>query len=351
MYIKPEIEEIVRIKSKESRREYLRLDMNENPQGLPAAFVKRVLDSITPQEIAMYPEDFTLREQLANYNGVEMENICIVNGTDEGIKSIFEVFGSRGKELAGVYPTFEMYGVYAQIYGMTFHKVEYEKDLTVSCDRLVEAINENTAIVTLLNPNNPIGTVFTPQEAERVIKKAREHNALVIVDEAYYYYYDATLLALVKRYDNAVLLRTFSKLFSLAGCRIGYLIGDKNVIEAINKVRPSSNVNVFALRLADAALRDSEQINWLKAKEREGKAFLVSELEKLGYTVLRGEGNYILFQPRHKPLVIFDALKKKGILVKTFGHKQLRDYLRITTAGKETMAMFISELKNAEGEI
>lgn len=350
MYIKPEIEKVVRIKSKESRHDFLRLDMNENPEGLPAQFVKRVLKDITPEEIAMYPEDFVLRDLVASYNGVEKENICIVNGTDEGIKSIFEVFGERGKELVGVYPTFEMYSVYAQIYGMQFHKVEYEKNLTVSCERLVEAINENTAVVTLLNPNNPIGTFFTIEEAKRVMQKARECGAIVIVDEAYYYYHDSTMLSLVKKFDNAVLLRTFSKLCSLAGCRIGYLIGNNQVIEALDKVRPSSNVNLFALKLASAVLKDDALLEQLKEKERSGKAFLVSELEQMRYKVFPGAGNYVLFQPHHTPNQVYALLKSKGILVKTFAQKQLCDYVRVTTAGKEIMQRFIDELKNIDQE-
>lgn len=341
MYIKEGLQDLIRIKQTESRKEYLRLDMNENPNGLPEEFIKDVLESIKPEDIAMYPEAYALIELLASYNEVEKENISIVNGTDEGIKSIFEALSCSGKEVVGVYPTFEMYNVYAKMYNLKFRQIAYDENLSVSSGEILDNITDNTAIVILLNPNNPIGTVWSYNEADKIVQKAWEKGALVIIDEAYYYYYNKTFLQLAKEYNNVILLRTFSKLCSMAGCRIGYMLGDSRLIELVDKVRPSAGINIFGLKFAEAVIANQELIDSLSRKEKEGKEFLYKELRKLGYAIFYGEGNYVLFKPKHSPQVLYEKMKKRGILIKIYNQKVLSEYVRITTADEGTMRQFI----------
>lgn len=345
MVLKEGIQNVVRIKNKDSRKGYLCLDMNENPAGLPEEFVKEVLDSITPEDLAKYPETEVLETLLSSELRVPAENLCIVNGTDEGIKSIFETYTIPGKEVVGVYPTFEMYPVYCSIYGLKYRGIEYNEELQMDSNQILNAITPQTALVVLLNPNNPIGSTFTEEEAEKIILKARENNAAVIVDEAYHYYYQNTFLSLARKYDNVILMRTFSKLCSIAGCRIGYLCASPEVIEMINRVRPSAGVNVFGIHFACAILRNKSLISRLISEEQEGKKVLYHGLEELGYEPFHGEGNFVLVKPRIHPEKLFFKLKEQNILIKTFRHPVLKDYIRITTGNPFIMEQFLEKLK------
>lgn len=354
MYVRNGIEELLRIKSKESRKDFLRLDMNENPEGLPIDFVREVMGTITPEEIAMYPELFVLRKKIADLHHVEEQDVLILNGTDEGLKSIFEVFGMEGKEFVSVYPTFEMYKIYAQMYGMECRFVEYTPELEVSVSEIADAITDSTAIVSILNPNNPIGTVFSEEDVKYILDRAKEKGAIVIIDEAYYYYCENSFAQLAQKYDNVVLLRTFSKLFAMAGCRIGYLVSSPRIVELADKVRPSAGVNVFAIHLATAILERPDIIQALKQREKEGRNYLLKELENMKYKTFRGNGNYVLFQPNRSPKEVYERLKERGILVKIYSHPILKDYVRVTTAGKSNMMRFLEELKEvdaAEGRV
>lgn len=348
MYVRNGIEELLRIKSKESRKDFLRLDMNENPEGLPIDFVREVMGTITPEEIAMYPELFVLRKKIADLHHVEERDVLILNGTDEGLKSIFEVFGMEGKEFVSVYPTFEMYKIYAQMYRMKCRFVEYTPELEVSVSEIADAITDSTAIVSILNPNNPIGTVFSEEDVKYLLDRAKEKGAIVIIDEAYYYYCENSFAQLAQKYDNVVLLRTFSKLFAMAGCRIGYLVASPRIVELADKVRPSAGVNVFAIHLATAILERPDIIQALKQREKEGRNYLIKELENMKYKTFRGNGNYVLFQPNRSPKEVYERLKERGILVKIYSHPILKDYVRVTTAGKSNMMRFLEELKEAD---
>lgn len=349
MYVKTRIHDLIRIKSKESRKAFLRLDMNENPDGMPEEFFRKAVEQVTAEDAAMYPELFALHEQIAAIHKVRKENVLILNGTDEGLKSIFEVFGAEGKEFVSVYPTFEMYKVYAQMYGMKCRFIGYTQELTVSVSEIVEAISDETAIVSILNPNNPIGNAFTEKEAVQILDKAKEKGAIVVIDEAYYHYYGNSFVELAKKYENAILLRTFSKLCAMAGCRIGYLIASSEIVELVDKVRPSAGVNVFAVQIASALWKHPEVIEELKSREREGRQYLLEELKKMNYEIFPGNGNYILFKPNHSSREIYDALKERGILVKIYSFPVLKDYVRVTTAGKDNMKKFILALKEADG--
>lgn len=348
MYVKTRIHDLIRIKSKESRKAFLRLDMNENPEGMPEEFFRKAIEQVTVEDVAMYPETFALQEQIATMHKVKKENVLILNGTDEGLKSIFEVFGSEGKEFVSVYPTFEMYKVYAQMYGMKCRFADYTPELTVSVQEMIEAISDETAIVSILNPNNPIGNVFTEKEAIQIFDKAKEKGAIVVIDEAYYHYYGNSFLELAKKYSNAILLRTFSKLCAMAGCRIGYLIASSEIVEMVDKVRPSAGINVFAIQLASALWKHPEVVEELKSREREGRQYLLEELKKMNYEIFPGNGNYVLFKPNRSPKEIYDVLKEMGILVKIYSFPILKDYIRVTSAGKDNMAKFILALKEAD---
>lgn len=350
MYVKECIKDIIRIGGKQGRAPYLRLDMNENPGGLPKAFVEKVKEKITPEFLSTYPEENSFKEVLAHYLKVSTSNINLTNGSDMGIRYIFEIFAKQGNSVVTVSPSFEMYWVYCNIFGLKHRPVSYRKDFTIDINDILEAITDDTDIVVLLNPNNPIGTVYSQDEFERVAAKAEECNAVVVIDEAYHYFYSETFMDEALKRSNVILLRTFSKLFSMAGCRLGFMVSNAQVIEYIRHVRPTFEVNSLAILFGEAVLKEEGLIERLIEDEREGRNYLLSSLKEHGYETIAKEGNFIFFKPKTSVKHVSDKLEEEFILVKTYRKGILEDYIRITTGGKDYMKAFLNVLYKVDLE-
>lgn len=340
-YINKNIKNTERIYPMQGRAIYLRLDMNENPGGLPQSFVDRVLQELTPDFLATYPEPDKVRELVAQELDVCTENIFLGNGSDACIRYIFEVFGNPDSNVVTVSPSFEMYSVYCKMFGLEHRTVKYKQDLTLDVTNIIEHIDENTSIVVLLNPNNPIGNVYTEQEVRAIINIAK--NAVVVIDEAYHYFYSNTFLDLVRENDNVIILRTFSKLMSLAACRLGIAISNSDLIKSMRNAQPTFEVNSIVLKFAEYILQDRLLVSELIAIEKAGHTYLVQELQKNNYELIDSKGNYLFIKPNRAPNLIADMLKQENILVKTYRVDLLKEYIRVSTGAKEYMQMFLDK--------
>ena len=363
MYVKPWIKDIVRVGGQQGRAGFLRLDMNENPGGLPADFVEDVKRELTPEYLAMYPEESRCLSLLADYLTVEagmaipenraqgrpasgsigVDNLCLTHGSDMAIRYLFEVYAEKGSTVVTVAPSFEMYRIYSLVFGLNHRPVIYHDDFTLPVEEILEAIQEDTDIVVLLNPNNPIGRAYTDEEFEQITDKAAEVGALVIVDEAYHYFYKKTFLREALGKDHVVVIRTFSKLMSMAGCRMGFMVANPQLAEYVKHVRPSFEVNTVALKFAEKLLERPELIERMQKEAEEGKRYLLTALKAAGYDVMEREGNFIFVRP--KCLGAAEAAarleQEKHVLVKTYGAPLLKDYLRISTGARCYMEQFL----------
>lgn len=339
-YVNPNIKNLYRTSYSESRKNYVRLDMNENPEGLPTPFFEQVMESITPDYVAMYPEMDTVIEKLAEYLHCQPENISLTNGSDDAIRLLFEVFGEPGKKVVSVSPSFEMYAVYMNMYGMVHSPVTYDDNFNVSVENTLNQIDSDTGIVVLLNPNSPIGTSWQENEVRAIIEKARENNALVVIDEAYYYFSPTTFKHYMNDYDNVLIFRTFSKMLSIAGCRIGYIIANHEIITEIKKACSTYPINCFALQFAEKILDNPQIIDDLIERERQGREYLLEQLKKHNYEYHFNHGNYVLIRSNKKPKLIFPALKEKNILIKTYSAPILSNWIRVTTGSIQVMRLF-----------
>ncbi len=340
MYVKECVKDIERVGTRQGRAGFLRLDMNENPEGLPVELVERVKEKITPEFLATYPEPERFLNLLADYLGVKRENLCVTNGSDEAIRYLYEVFGRPGSSVVTVSPTFEMYRVNCLIFGLKHKPVLYDPDFTLDFDKVMDAITDDVSIVSVLNPNNPIGTVFTDEEFDMIVNRAAEVGALVIVDEAYHYFYDKTFLPKVMEYDNVVLLRTFSKLFSLAGVRLGFMVGNEKLIHYVWNVRPTYDTNSVALLFGEAVLTEPGLIEELVSTERAGREYLIKSLKEHGYEFFAENGNYAFIKTKLPAKEVQRRLEERGVLVKTYSQEMLLPYIRISTGSEKIMRQF-----------
>ena len=326
----------------------LRYDMNENPEGLPKDFVDSVLKEITPEFLAIYPEPDRFLRKYSDFIGVRFENLMCTNGSDMAIRYLLETFGEVGKEVVTVAPSFEMYWVNCNILGYKHVPVAYESDLSLKIEKVVAAINENTRIVVLLNPNNPVGNVYSTKEFDMVRKRAEEVNALVIVDEAYHYFYSKTFLYEALAAPNVVVLRTFSKLMSLAAVRLGVIIGNPELIGYVRNSRLTFDANSIALLFAERLIDSPDIIDGLIKTQQDGKDWLLAELGKLGYWCKDCMGNFVFIKPSHDAHLVSERLERMNVLVHPYGNELLKDYIRVSTGSKLAMRKFFDAFMEAD---
>ncbi|MCI8465198.1 MAG: histidinol-phosphate aminotransferase family protein [Lachnospiraceae bacterium] len=350
-YLNKEIETLDRIFDQNKRAGYLRLDLNENPGGLPQEFISEVLKDVTPEFVSQYPETLEFTETLAKFLGTDIEHICLVNGSSEGIRNIIEAFTSPGGKIVGVTPSYAMFEVYAKMYGRTFLPVSYTENLEMPVERIIENLTPEVELLILVNPNNPMGNVYSEEEFAAIIQAAKEQEITVLVDEAYVYFYPNTFIDYALTREHIFVTRTFSKLFSLAGCRLGYVTGWPEGIKMVQKLCTPHNVNAFAMKFVKAILETDGMLDDLIRRQREGKEYLAASLAEHGYQFNAKEGNFIFIRPKTDAGILVQRMKsEKKILIKTYkGIGELGTCLRVTTGETCHMKQFLDALYELEG--
>lgn len=345
-FINQNLEKLVRIFDQNERASYLRLDLNENPGGLPEEFVRRILQEVTPQMIAQYPETLHFTEVLAKHLGVEPSNLCLVNGSAEGIRYILQAFTSEGGKIVGVVPSYFMVQVYSEMYGRTFIRVPYREDLSMHAEDILSELTDDTQLLVLLNPNNPMGNVYSEEEFAQILKSAEEKQITVLVDEAYHYFYPVTFLKYAIEHGHVFVTRTFSKLFSMAGCRLGYVVGQPDGIRLVQKLCTPHNTNMFAMKLAEGVLETPGMLDSLISDFMEGRQFFLQALDTYGYEHKGDAGNFLFIRPKTNAERIVERMKtEKHILIKSYSDiGKLGTCLRVSIGAKQYMEPFIDAL-------
>ena len=344
-YVDPVIKNFIRTSQLENRYGYIRLDQNENPDGLPKWIYRKAMKKISPSFLSLYPEEIRFTTKYARLLGLEYDNVTLTDGSVVAMGYALKVFGEPGKKLLCVTPTFGMYKVYADMQQMNTEFVHYEDDYSFDVNKLVQKIDNDTSIVSLVNPNMPVGNAYADEEIERVVEKAKSVGAMVIIDEAYHYFYEKPALDLIDKYDNVVILRTFSKFFSIPGLRLGVVISSKQNIQYIKNYKPHYTVNNMALVFGETIVDNFGRLHSeLEKKFLLGKSFLLKQLELHGYSFIPTEGCFICIRPKHKtPEYITEQLKKHNILI-FCGKGDSAGFLRVTIWAKKYMKLFMNAL-------
>lgn len=348
MYYQSEtLENLDRIFDQNRRQDYLRLDLNENPQGLPGEFVERVLSGITPGMVAQYPETASFSRSLADSLGTDPSRLCLTNGSAEAIRYIFQAFTAPGGRIVGVVPSYFMFQVYSRMYDRVFVPVTYgEEDLRMDVARILDALTADTQLLILMNPNNPVGNTYSREELEQVIGVCRDRQITLLIDEAYYGFCRDSFLEYALKGKHIFVTRSFSKLFSMAGCRLGYAAGWPEGIRLVQKLCTPHNVNVFALAFAEAILKEPGLLRRLTEEYQAGRALLIRELDARGYPHLGKAGNFLFIRPRTDAHRLVQRMKQeKKILTKAYdGLGSWGTCLRVTVAAPSCMERFLEAL-------
>ena len=345
-YLDKNIKNLVRIFDQNERKDYLRLDLNENPGGLPQEFIDSVLQKVTPQFVAQYPETLHFTEVVAEHIGTDIKHICITNGSAEAIRYVIQAFTSVGGRVVGVVPSYFMFQVYSEMYGRNFIKVPYNVDLSISIENILAELTEDTQMLILLNPNNPMGNVYSDDEFEILFKECKKKNITLLIDEAYHYFYPKTFIKYALNNRRVLVTRTFSKLFSMAGCRLGYVAGHPDDIIYVQKYCTPHNTNDFAMQFAEDILTTPGMLDELIAKFNEGRKYLIDSLEANGYRHKGEAGNFLFIKPKTDAHKIVDRMKdEKRILIKMYPSVgEFGNCLRVSIGEKQYMVKFMTAL-------
>lgn len=345
-YLDSKIENLYRIFDQNERKDYLRLDLNENPGGLPQEFINKVLSDVSPQFVAQYPETLHFMEVLAGFLNTDISHLCLVNGSAEGIRYIIQAFTSPNGRIVGVVPSYFMFQVYSEMYGRDFVKVPYNDDLTMDVKKIIDELTDDTQLLILLNPNNPMGNVYTNEDFEQIMVAARKHQITVLVDEAYHYFYPKTFIKYALEQEHVFTTRTFSKLFSMAGCRLGYVAGWPEGIKMVQKLCTPHNTNAFAMKFAEAVIITPGMLDSLIHSFQEGRDYLIEALDQNGYPHKGEAGNFIFIKPKTDAQILIDRMKaEKKILIKTYPNVgEFGNCLRVSIGEKKYMQQFTEAL-------
>jgi histidinol-phosphate aminotransferase len=345
-YLNKQIENLVRVFDQNERKDFLRLDLNENPGGLPQEFINSVLSKVTPQFVAQYPETLHFTEVLAKHLKTDISHLCLVNGSAEGIRYIIQAFTSVNGRVVGVVPSYFMFQVYSEMYDRNFVKVPYNEDLTMSVSNIISELTDDTQLLILLNPNNPMGNVYSDEEFESIMQVCRDKQITVLIDEAYHYFYPKTFIRYALAERRVLVTRTFSKLFSMAGCRLGYVVGHPDDIKMVQKFCTPHNTNAFAMQFAEDILETPGMLDSLISNFNEGRKYLIDTLDLNGYRHKGEAGNFMFIEPKHNAQMIVERMKnEKKILIKAYPNVgEFGDCLRVSIGEKKYMEQFLDAL-------
>lgn len=331
-----------------NREDYLRLDFNENTVGCSPKVIE-TLKKIKPGNLSVYPEYSGLRKALASYCNVDFNEIVPTNATDEAIKTIIETYIEKNKdEIIIPMPTFALFKFYAQLNEAVIREVLYNNDLSFPTNRVLSAINKNTKIIVLVNPNSPTGTSINNKDIIKIIEKAKSNDAVVMIDEAYCQFYGKTSIPSIKKYDNLIVTQTFSKAFGLAALRLGCIISNKGNIKNIQKALSPYSVNGVAVACAFAALKDQKYVKNYVKEVNESKKMLYKLLDSLKIKYFRSDANFVLLSLGKNAGYFCKKLKEDGILVRDRSSDAMLDgCVRVTIGTKKQTEELAKAINNA----
>lgn len=318
----------------------MKLDANESTISPSPRVMAALAEALRDVPLNWYPDVTSkkLTEALSLYTGLAKDCILTFNGSDHALENICRAYIENGLEVIVDMPTYDHFRLYAESSDAKIISVFGQNPYETKTKELIEAINDKTKIIYLVNPNNPTGVLYEEKEI-RLLLNAAPHS-LIIVDEAYFEFSGLSMAHLVKEYSNLIVTRSFSKAFGLAGLRCGYILSHPANLETINKVRVGKNINTMAQIAACAALEDLEYTEHYVAEVTVARKWLSEKLARKGIFVCPSAGNFILIKVAD-PHAVISHLEKNQIFIRDRSQfYQLGGTLRISIGHQLLMERF-----------
>lgn len=325
-------------------KKYIKLNTNENPYP-PSPKVIQAIKAAANGDLKLYPDPEVeiLRNTIANYYGIEKDEVFIGNGSDEVLGFSFMAFFNPGKPILFPDISYSFYKVYANLFDIEYKLVSLDEDFNIP---LNEFLKENGGIV-IPNPNAPTAKYLEVEKLKKLLEA--NVNNVVIIDEAYIDFGGESSVKLISHYPNLLVVQTLSKSRSLAGLRVGFAMGNKELIKALNMVKNSINsytIDRIALAGANAAFVDNDYFETTRKKIVKTRERTIESLRKLGFKVTDSKANFIFIShPKIYAGELFKELKSRGILVRYFKDERIDNYLRVSIGTDDEMNKFIEVLE------
>lgn len=329
-------------------KKYVKLNTNESPFPPSAGVIAAVTDEEV-KKLCLYsdPESKLLKAKLAEVYSLKSENVFVANGSDDILNFAFMAFA---RENGAVFPdiSYGFYPVFAELYNIDAKVIPLEADFSIDAEKYFSG----GKMVVIANPNAPTGKVIPKNDIEEIIKSNPDN--VVLIDEAYVDFGAESVVDLVGKYDNLLVVQTFSKSRSMAGARLGFAFASSEIIKDLEKIKYSTNpynLNRLTQLMGVKALEEQEYYDNNCKKIIENREYTVAELEKIGFSVIPSKANFIF--AKHEKISgekIYLKLKDKGVLIRHFTSERIKDHNRITIGTKEQMQVLIDKLIEIIGE-
>jgi histidinol-phosphate aminotransferase len=334
-------------------KKVVKLASNENMLPIPGRVKKAIIDELS--QVHSYPDsdNYYLRQRLAEYNGLQLDNIIVGAGSVEIIHMLIRTFLKTGEKVLSSEKTFSLYKIATtEIAGVAAYvEAPMTQELCFDLQAIAAKIDQHTKIVFITNPNNPTGTFLHAQPIRDFIDRVPD-DKIIVLDNAYQEYIDdpndyVTGLDEIRRKKNVVILRTFSKVYGLAGLRVGYAMAKPEIISLLNRVKAPFNVTRVGQRAALASLESEDYKNESVHLNRANKAKLSTQLQSLGLRVIPSQANFLLFFPGTDIAALNLKLLQQGVIIRPMGGFGIPEAMRVTVGLEEENNFFFAKLKNA----
>jgi histidinol-phosphate aminotransferase len=318
----------------------VKLNTNENPYP-PSPQVMKTLAQIQPEQLRRYPDPLgnAFREAAAELNGVKPENILCCNGGDDLLSIAIRAFCDERRAVAYPVPTYSLYPVLARLQNCEAIEIPFGEEFNLPAG----LATTGAALTIVCNPNAPTGSFI---RVEEIAALAAKLTGVLLIDEAYVDFAEQNCAALIRDYENVIVLRSLSKGYSLAGLRFGYAIAQNNLIDGLVKVKDSYNVDAVAIALATAAIKDQAYFRKNVDRIKRERKALTEQLRSLGFAVPDSHSNFVLAQVKNGSAArIHEELAQQNIFVRYWSVPGLSDKLRISVGTKEQNERLIAALK------
>lgn len=327
----------------------IKLASNENPLGPSPKALSRMQEAVG--RVNLYPDGtcYYLKNAIAGKRGIQPSEVLVGNGSDEVIKLLAETFINPGDNAVMADPSFSEYEFAVTLMAGSLRKIPLTADFRHDLDAMRDAVDEKTRMVFLCNPNNPTGTIVTRDAVDRFLAELPEH-VVVVFDEAYHEYADSPEyprgIEYVKQgWKNIIVLHTFSKIYGLAGLRVGYGVASEEMLDWVTRTREPFNVNSIAQAGALGALADDEHVERSRRVNREGADYLYGALEEMGLACTKTYANFLWVDAKVDCVALFGRLLKQGVIVRTGDVFGYNDYIRITIGTMEENRRLVETLR------
>jgi histidinol-phosphate aminotransferase len=328
------------------RQGYYTMERNERVDEFSQSIMKKIFSQINSFDLRTYPDTDKIYKEVAKWQKVRDNQIILTEGADGGLLRVFKVFISGGDKVITCNPSFAMYPIYCDMFGAKHHPINLKVknyDFFSEIKKHIKKVKPK--LVAIANPNQPIEIMLNLKQIGEICKLAKKYNSLVIIDEAYYHFNNVTAKNLINKFENLIVVRTFSKAFGLAGMRIGYTMSNKKIIGYMLSIKPIYEINAVNIKLVRFFLKNLNIMKNYVAEVAKSRILFKNSLKKHNIEVVGKYSNTVLFKLKDNNQVkkIIKYLYKKKFIIRPMTIDGDNSYIRATIGGVKIMKNFLKQ--------